>query len=325
MAISFVNIGAAAAGTTSVATPLPASLRAGNALIYPVAHKYGAQPNPVAGWTMLGSVVGGAGANGLNSGNVRMSMMFRTVPSEGMSGNQTVTLTGGNSGRARILQYEKSPNGTRFDVAFAVASQNTPGLAWAVTAGSDPGVQADDVVLVCSAVNGSTASFSAQALTATGLTVGAETERDEGGTTSGDDLNVFVTEHLIVSGPATDLMNYVAIASTTAGNHPAGATFFIRLREVPADFAGDFAGGVADSSPLVAPGVHDVFYDADVVLLSNPEIVCTGEYRMRGFDTTLGFPVYWTAPTIDFNADSYTGPGPVNQISVFKVVCQRPS
>jgi hypothetical protein len=43
-------------------------------------------------------------------------------------------------------------------------------------------------------------------------------------------------------------------------------------------------------------------------------------YRMRGYDTTLGYNVYWLAVTIDTAGSQYTGPGPLSNIVVYNVV-----
>lgn len=43
-------------------------------------------------------------------------------------------------------------------------------------------------------------------------------------------------------------------------------------------------------------------------------------FRMRGFDTSLGRLVFWTAPDIDDIAAFYVGPGPVNDIVIQFVI-----
>jgi hypothetical protein len=270
MAITFVTAGTAAVGTTTLSLPLPASIAPGNVLVLFVAHKYGALPAAPAGYEAVGSFVGGSGASGIDAGQARISVFVKRVSVAGESGNVTVTLAAGNAARGRILQYAKTVNGgTVWGWALAGGASNTPGLAWAITAGSDPGITAGDMILAASAVNGDGATFSAQALTATGITLGTEVERDDGSTTNGDDLAMFVSEHPVATGTAAAPAVYAATASATAASQPAGATAFLRLRELTGLEGGDLAAGVADyGQALVESAGHNVHYDSDVFLLT---------------------------------------------------------
>lgn len=45
-------------------------------------------------------------------------------------------------------------------------------------------------------------------------------------------------------------------------------------------------------------------------------------YRMRGYDGTLGYNVYWLSVTIDTAGVQYTGPGPLSNIVVYNVIGQ---
>lgn len=51
--------------------------------------------------------------------------------------------------------------------------------------------------------------------------------------------------------------------------------------------------------------------------LSTKGLVAGGDgvnYRMRGFDSSLGRVVYWTATFVDSTGSEYTGPGPLIDI-----------
>jgi len=43
-------------------------------------------------------------------------------------------------------------------------------------------------------------------------------------------------------------------------------------------------------------------------------------YEMRAQDGSLGHPVFWTAGLIDTTGAFYTGPGPLTDVVVFKIV-----
>lgn len=274
MSISRVSIGAAAVGTTSLSVPLPASIATGNLLVLVVSSKYpAAVPAEPTGYRFRGSFSGGSGASGVDAGQALISVYTKPVSQTGESGNVAVAITGGNVCRGRIFQYTKTANaGTSWGFAFAGGAQNTPGLAWAVTASTLLDITAGDMVLACSAVNGDgsagTTAFSAQALLATGTTLGTEAEIDDGVTANGDDLGMFVSEHPIATGTASAPCTYAATASATSASTPAGATAFLRLREIPG-LAADLSSGTTDyGQALVDTAGHNVHYDADVFLLT---------------------------------------------------------
>jgi hypothetical protein len=275
MAITRVSEGTAAVGTTSLSVPLPASIAAGNLLVLVVASKYpAAVPTEPTDYRFRGSFSGGSGASGVDAGQALISVYTKRVSQAGESGNVVLTITGGNTCRGRLFQYTKTVNlGTSWGFGFAGGAQNAPGTAWAVTATTDPGLTAGDLVLACSAVNGDgaagTTTFSAQALLASGVTIGTEVERDDGLTANGDDLGMFVSEHPIATGTAVAPCTYAATASATSGSTPAGATAFLRLREIPGLAGGDIASGVADyGQTLVETAGHNVHYNSDVFLLT---------------------------------------------------------
>lgn len=62
---------------------------------------------------------------------------------------------------------------------------------------------------------------------------------------------------------------------------------------------------------------------ADLGLSSGSAVVEEGTgviHRMRARDSTLGALVFWSSPTVDMAGDRYTGPGPLTDVVVQKVI-----
>lgn len=234
MAIAFVAAGAAATGTTSLSIAFPAGISAGNLLAIAVANKYPANgpatpTDFIAPSDNQGS--GGQGASGGDAGNVYATAFYK-VATGSESGSVTVGIASGNSAIGRMFAYSNATG--LWSVACTFGADNTADTSWSVTGGADPGVTTGDVVLAISAINGAdgTQQAASQAITQTGITYGAMTERQDSGTSAGDNSHLVVSEHPVTSGTSSDVPVYTFTADTTIGaNAPAGATVLMRLRE----------------------------------------------------------------------------------------------
>lgn len=234
MAVAFVNVGAAATpGTTPLAVPLPASLVVGNLLLLHVVNKYPTNgPATPAGWNAFtnNQGLGGSGASGVDAGQVYSTVFYREVDGT-ESGDVAVTLTSANSSSAAISQYTKAADKV-WDIAAVHGAMNTPSTSWSVTGGSVLDLTANDVAVMFSAHNSDSGALSAHALAATGIVMGALTERTDAGSTIGDDIRRWSAGGTVTSGTASAAPVYTATVSASAGDAPAGATVFVRLREV---------------------------------------------------------------------------------------------
>lgn len=245
MAIAFGAVGATGAGTTSVEPGFPAGITAGQLLILHVVNKYPTNgPATPAGWTAPANnqFAGGAGIAALDQGNV-YSTVFYKIANGTETGTVTVTVASGNATRAVILRYTKAA-GKGWSIACAGGSDNTPNTAWSVTAGSDPGITAGDVIVALTARNSDLRAFAAAgSLSATGVTFGTDTELIDTGTTQGDDLGHLISDHTVASGTSSAAPVYTATANGSDNlTEPAGATVLMRLRELDSGTTGAAAG-----------------------------------------------------------------------------------
>jgi hypothetical protein len=254
MAISFASGGTASAGTTQC-TPAYTATAAGDYLLLFVASKYPTNyPTTPSGWTFLGRQSGGAGSNGADSGNVTISV-YERVADGTETGTVTVDVTSGNSCSARIFRFTAAA-GSRWSTAVGDGADNAAGTSWSVSISPSLDLAVDDMLVACSAVNGDTTSYSAQAFNAVGITFGSETERMDAGSTQGDDHHRVLSTHMVTAGSGTPALTYTMTAAATSGNTPAGATVAVRLRELPLQTLSP--SGIGSSAALGSPAVTHV-------------------------------------------------------------------
>ncbi len=233
MSATFLAIGSAVTGSTTLSPVCPASIAAGNLLLLHIASKYPTNgPAAPSGWTLAGQASGGSGSSGADTGSVYSTVYYKIADGTESSTTVTVTLTGVNQGVACITRSSVSAGRTPSLVAVT-GSQNSATASWSVAASGGPGTLGGDVLFVTAAMNTNLYSYSAEAIT--GLspnTMGAETERKDSGSGSGDHVGLMVSTHLIGSSYGTATPTFTMTASGTAANNPCGAVVFLRFREL---------------------------------------------------------------------------------------------
>lgn len=245
MAIAFGAVGAVAVGTTSLSVAYPANITAGQLLVLFVGNKYptNAPATPSGFFAPSGNQYSrGGGTAGADTGDVYITVFLRIADGT-ETGNLSVTITGANTTIGIMFRVTKAA-GVDWGYACAGGSDNTAGTAWSVTAGSNPGVVAGDMVFVGSTVCGNTDTATAEAITQTGVTFGSMVERQDSGSNTGDDISLWITEHPVNSGTGSANPVYTATVAGTGSATAAGASLFLRLREVAAsqNVTPDFMG-----------------------------------------------------------------------------------
>lgn len=229
MAIAFVASGAVATGTTSLSVPYPAGLSSGDLLLLAIGNKYPANaPSVPSGWTQLAQGSGGAGASGADSGQVYSTVMYKAADGS-ETGNLSVTLTSSNSCIGRMFCYSNATGA--WDLAAVTDDDTVASTTMSFAFASNHGVEAGDFIVAASVANGTSATFSSPSFTQSGVTFGAITERQDSGTTLGDNIGLIVYETSASSGTASGNPSHQFTANTAFGNYPAGACVFARLRE----------------------------------------------------------------------------------------------
>ena len=215
-------------GTTSVSVPYPAIVQDGDLLVAVVGNRPNAQtPSDITDWTKV-STTGGAGSEGGGTGTIRGTVFYKEADGT-ESGNLTVACTSGTSMFGRMFRLTKLPTYT-WAVATASGSDNSAGTAWSATAGSDPGIAAEDILLCCSINSEDTARTATGAVSATGVTFATGSELQDSGITTGNDLGIIVYRFPATAGPSSAAPVYTMTMTGTNAANSAGVTWFVRMR-----------------------------------------------------------------------------------------------
>ncbi len=278
-------------GTTSVVINYPTDIAVGDLMVLGIANKHTPNgPTTPTGWTAASNyqASGSGGIDGLDSGSVYSSVYYRIVDGT-EKGTFTVSVPSGNASIGRILTYRKEV-GKEWDVAMSNGSDNTPDTSWSITAGSDPGITAGDMVLAVSAMNTDPYGYNTQTLAATGVTFdSAEKEVGETNSTAGNDLEIVFSNHFAISGTSSAAPTYTMTASGSTASGPAGATVFVRIRQRTAPIT------LSASTHITASG------DNTTALLTPPAGKTTGDFltgRMQDDENP--------ADTINLSSSQYT-------------------
>lgn len=269
MAIAFGSSGTGASGTGSSNPTTPSATVDGDIMIAHAVSKYAVPDAPPAGWTLIGSIFGGHGSNGSNTGTVYDSFYYKIAAGDANSTAYTWTVTGGNAIRVNISRYTKAEGDQWVTPAFAsVANSGTPSTSWSATATSNPGIASGDIVVVGAAVNSSAFTYSTPVLSATGCTFGTVTNRFANQVNTGDHLEPVMYDASVTAGPATAAPIFTMASSGSATDAPAGATAFVRLRaQTTAVIKFVSKGGVVGGTSTSAPSFPTSISAGNVLLL----------------------------------------------------------
>lgn len=179
MTIAYVSAGTVGTGTTSVTPGVPASLANGDGVLQVIV----AKPNTAtigisAGWTLVGSNNGGAGAVGVGTGPTKVTVQFREK-SAAWSTMPTTTVGSGAPSAVQAFRFTKDAGKQwAFDNRNATYNGGAAATAVSVTPTAID-VMVGDWILTAIGNQSSTPTWSAQSYTASGITFGAITEFSE--------------------------------------------------------------------------------------------------------------------------------------------------
>ena len=246
MALAYSSAGTGAGGSTSVGPTYPV-LVGGEFLVLHVVNKYPTnEPTTPTGWTLLRQDSGGNGSSGADSGDVYSTLYYRIGDVLDSLGTVTVTVTSGNSTRARIFAFTMAA-GKTIGLGVCGGTDTTTGVDWSVTGDADNGVTTNDLVAIFTGTNSDNGTVSGHAVTQTGVTYGTVTERGETQESTGDDCSISLATAPVTAGPSSAAPVYTATRSASGANSHCGVSQFVRLREIDPQGAGT-ADGTSSSS-----------------------------------------------------------------------------
>ena len=233
MAISYSSISSGSqSGSTSVMYRAPASLSAGDLILWCVVNKYPTNgPGTPSGLALLArATVGDGGAAGADVGDVYATVFSRESDGTEDGATESISIPGGNSATSRSVSYSRSA-GSGWAIATASGSQGAASSSWSVTTGSLD-LAAGDVVVALIAKSGDIdPTHSAHAFSASGVTFGSVNVATlVHGTTQGDDCAMQVVDVPVTAGSGTGPVTFDMTLSGSAGMS-SGGVLLVRLRE----------------------------------------------------------------------------------------------
>jgi hypothetical protein len=221
-------------GSGSLNVPYPSTVPASAGVFLVVSDKLGTTtPTTPSGWTSLYTVSAGSGADGADSGAIRVTVYRKDTDAAGTetsSTTQSVTITSGNSALGQIFVVPIA-SGKRLVTAGSDASDTTVDTSYSASAPSDLGLTVDDLLLTVTAINTDVATFSSESVSATGVSAwGTLANYTDVSTTTGNDQALVVCSRVVTTGTATAGPVFTMTASSSNTNGPTGPTIFLRIR-----------------------------------------------------------------------------------------------
>lgn len=288
--VTFGAIGTGANGSTTVAPNYPAGIAAGQYLLCIVTSgaTNSETPTTPSGWTLLATGASTDGSYGIDTGPRRVTA-FGRVADGTESGTLTVSITNGGTCRGTISRFTRAGSGT-WTVSAQGGDDSTSGTGFSATLAS-MNWNTGDVAIVAVGQRVDTATQSSQALSATGVTFGARTNRASTAVTTGNDHRHVVDTFAAVTG--TSNVNAAPTWAYTASASVSGGVVIIRLREYTAPINNEVY--VSTSSNITAGG------EATTARLTAPAGKSTSDFVTgRRWDDENG------TDTIDITIDDYT-------------------
>jgi hypothetical protein len=242
-----------AAAAQTLAVPYPTGITAGDALVLTRAAKSETTAfiTPF-GWTPLDDRTGGTGVLGNDTGQLRLARYWKQADGT-ETGNLTVDTTPATVDvqMGVICRYTKAAGAT-WSLAASGGSDSTTGTDWSVTAATNPGITAGDLLEVVLAwPTDATRTWTAEVLAATGATIsGLMVPLTSGLTALGADMAVRAHLYQCTAGPATAAPVYTA--TVNSATNIAGPTSVVRLREVFTSSSGPVAATLPPVSTAAA-------------------------------------------------------------------------
>lgn len=224
---TYVNAG----NVGSVTPAIPAGATAGDMMLCFVGCKeFNSVQTINQNWNLIGFATDGTVASNTDVGSMRITAFWKIHT--GTESNPAVTGSNNENVTAVIIVFQKTDN-FWFNPAGAGGGDNTAGTGFSVTASTNFGITTNDMVVGYAALRSDSATQSAIAISATGVTFGTFTESPatDAQNTNRDQMAMSGGYRLATAGTSTAAPVY---SSTLAASHT-GSAFMVRLRESTED------------------------------------------------------------------------------------------
>lgn len=228
MGISYGSSGALASGTSTITPTYPVGAVAGQLAVLQVVsgHPSEAVPSTPAGWTRAGTLSGGGGTFGLNAGPRRLTWFVREVVGGDAAPTVSIPAATGSVIGGRISVLTRSAGvGWLWSTSFG--EDTSSGTGFSAACSSAVTLRPGDFDLLGYAWNTQTASTTARAITASGVTFNTATSHLGDAITTGNGARLTMADSSVTSGTAASTPTVTATLSA-AGTGVGGV---LRLRE----------------------------------------------------------------------------------------------
>lgn len=232
MTISYSAAGALSEHADSITPAYPSTPTAGEllALLVVSGHADDSIPTAPSGWTLVDSTSGGGGVFGAGAGPRRLTWFVREAA--GGDAAPTTSIPSGSAGSliAGRIHVATRSAGTGWRWAVSTGEDTTSDTAFSAVGAAALTWAPGDFALLAYGVNVATASATAEAIAATGITYGAVTEQTDDAVTSGHDARLVAATCTVSSGSGTQAPTVSATLAAAA----TGVASVLRLREATA-------------------------------------------------------------------------------------------
>jgi hypothetical protein len=229
--ISFGTAGTQATHTDTV-TPTLVGATGDLAILQVISgHPNDSIPSAPSGWVLVGSFSGGGGVFGASAGPRRLTWFARVLA--GGDSNPTTSIPAGSAGSViagRVFNLTRTA-GTGWRWAAAFGEDAVSGTAFSVACSAALTFKAGDFTVLGYGVASNADTYSAEAVTASGITFGTVTERSEAAVTTGNGESTAVATCTVSSGSGTQAPTVAATLSAAS----TGVAGVLRVREASAN------------------------------------------------------------------------------------------
>ena len=315
MTISLTSTGALSQGTVTITPAYGSGVVAGRLAILTVVsgHPSESIPQTPSGWSQIDTLSGGGGVFGSGTGPRRITWFARVLLGSDAAPTTAIPTATGSviAGRITILQRTA---GTGWRWGSSTGADITSGTAFSDTGSNPLSWASGDFALLGYGLPVSTASATAEAIAAVGITFGTITEQADDQITSGNAGRLVLATGLATAGSATvdpTVTATLAVAST-------GVVGVIRVREASAALAATaqavfpprvlcaLTGMLAEN--IVTASIYRVLGTARTPVRAATGITVTGTDALLRVDAEQPFGVAtsYGATLVDINGDTWT-------------------
>ena len=316
MAISYIAVGALSTHADTITPAYPAGATVGRLAVLQVvsAHTDDSIPSAPSGWTLIESLGGTSGVFGVGTGPRRLTFFARVLL--GSDATPTTKIPSGTTGSlvaGRIHVLSRSA-GTGWRWASSTGEDTSSGTGFSAVTTTALTWAAGDFVILGYGLPLSTASLSAEAITATGITFGSVTEQSDDSITDGHDARMASATCSVSSGSGTQAPTVAATLSSAT----IGVAGVLRLREASAAIAAtaqtvspprvlaSVTGMLAEN--IVAATIYRVLGTTRTPVRAASDVDVTGQAALLRVDAEqpFGVAVSYAADLEDVNGAVWT-------------------